>query len=90
MKFLFGPGSYAVYKHILLLLSVVAVFDELLCAPVASTAKVLHEKNDAVLDLMDAPTSIGDRVRHYIDEGFIRIFTFDRFSNTFTKKKDNL
>ena len=39
------------------------MFDELLCSPVSSTAKVLHEKNDAVLDLMDAPTSIGDRVR---------------------------
>ena len=42
---------------------IAAVFDELLCSPVSSTAKVLHEKNDAVLDLMDAPTSIGDRVR---------------------------
>ena len=41
-----------------------AVFDELLCSPVSSTAKVLHKKNDAVLDLMDAPTSIGDRVRY--------------------------
>ena len=54
---------------------VLAVFDEILCSPVSSTAKVLHERNDAVLDLMDAPTSIGDRVSFCGKQGWMAVST---------------